>query len=163
VILLKDIPLVGQRGEVKEIKDGYFRNYLMPRHLAEIATPKKVREMEALRIKRAGEREELKNSAQKWLEKLSDKVLVFEAEANEKGHLFNGISAREIAARLKEKSGGEIKPGWIKLEAPIKELGRHKVEIKTPHGEGVLEISVNKKAAGVLNEKTSGPKRTSLD
>src|SRR3989344_5741161 len=103
VILLKDIPLVGQRGEVKEIKDGYFRNYLMPRHLAEIATSKKVKEMETLRMKRAGEREELKKSAQEWLENLSEQGLVFEAEANEKGRLFNSISARENAARPKEK------------------------------------------------------------
>lgn len=141
VILLKDIPKLGQKGSVKEVKDGYFRNFLLPGGLAQLATPKKIKELEEKIKSREKEREEVKKEALHKLREAAKRGLVFEAEANEKGHLFKGISAKEIALSL------QIPVDWVLLEKPIKELGEYSFEVKVPpsadaHDRHTLKLAV---------------------
>lgn len=146
VILLKDVPNSGKREEIKEVKDGYFRNYLAPRGLAERATPRKTKELEARRLKREKQKEELLNQALKELQNMRGEKLVFELPATEEGHLYEGISAGDIQKELSHLGSGAIQTEWISLESPLKRVGEYEVEIKTPAGEKeVLRIEIRRK------------------
>lgn len=146
VILLKDVPQLGQKGTIKEVKDGYFRNFLMPEGLAELATHRKIKELEETRKVREKELEEIKAQAVQELKKIGEGGLVLEAGANEKGHLFKGIRREEIAAKL------QIPTQWVLLEKPIKELGEYVLEIKAPpsddvHDRRTLKLTVKAAAS----------------
>ena len=141
VILLKDVLHVGQKGEIKEVKDGYLRNFLLPQKLAEIATPEKIRAMLNKKLEAGAENEKIIKKAREEMAKLPELKLIFKAAVNEKGHLFDGIGVEEIEAKLKELSLIYIKRGWIELEKPIKEVGDYSLKVKPPFGEP-LEIKI---------------------
>lgn len=150
VILLKDVLHIGQRGEIKDVKDGYLRNFLLPQKLAEIATPGKINSLERLVGKRRAEKEEMTTKAKTELAKVPETKLIFKVAVNEKGHLFEGIGLTEIEAKLQEAGFKNIKKEWIELEKPIKEVGEYRVKIMTPFGietELALVITEIKKKA----------------
>jgi large subunit ribosomal protein L9 len=122
VILLKDIPKVGQRNTIKEVKDGFALNMLIPRGLARQTTPDAVQQMERAQIR---EGEANTASAAELVAKISKLGQIeIKVKANEKGHLFAGVGKTEIAKEL------GVSEENIILEHPIKEVGEHEVEIK---------------------------------
>lgn len=146
VVLRKDTPNLGERDEIKEVKGGYFRNYLMPQRLAEPATPQKIKELEAKRVRREKGREEFLTKAAEELRKTGEQKLVFELPVTEEGHLYEGISASDIQKELHHLGMETIQKEWIQLENPIKRIGEYEVEIKTPEGErGMLKIEIREK------------------
>ena len=140
VILLKDHRHLGQRGEEVDVKDGYARNYLLPRGLvleANDANRKYFQDMrakiEALHIR---EREE----AQAVADELQDVRLEVTKKAGETGTLFGSVTATEIGDEL-EKQDIEVDRRRIDLEGGIKTIGDHKVRILL-HSEVTVEITV---------------------
>jgi len=129
VILLQDIPKIGRKYEVKDVADGYARNFLIPREMALYATPQEVKRIEAMKTKYEKERKEKEEMLQESLTQLEGKVLTIKAKANEKGHLFAGIGKEEISAFLKEEIKTYIPAEYIKLPRPIKEIGEYKITI----------------------------------
>lgn len=130
VILLKDVAKIGRRGEVKEVPQGHAQNFLIPRKLAVPATPDALRKLTVEMKKKeinVGRHDE---SFEKILEALSGTPFQLSAEANEQGHLFKGIHARDIAKALGEK-GMNVAESEIHLETPIKSLGEAKVLMKS--------------------------------
>ncbi len=130
VILTQDVPGVGKKWEIKEEKGGYTRNYLLARDLAILATPKTLKDAKLKQGQEAQKRALHEDLLGKSLESLKDSVIVIERKANEKGHLFDGVDAKEIAGLLGEKLKGEISPDYIQLEKPIKEIGKHEITIQ---------------------------------
>lgn len=129
IILLQDISKVGKKYEVKNVKDGYGRNFLLPRKLAELATPGNLKNLEARKI---AEEEKKKRTEQKLLqtyEQLKDKEIIVSARANEEGELYGSVGVAEIAEELK-KQGFEIPEEHIKLEEKIKKTGEYEVPIQ---------------------------------
>ncbi len=146
VILLKDVINLGQKGDLKEVKDGYVRNFLLPRKLAELATKANIRTLEAEQSKREILKSEISSRTQDDLEKLAREKIIFKMPANEKRHLFDSISISEIEAKLQELGIKNIKKEWIKLASPIKEVGESEFEIKPPTGEAAsFKITVTEK------------------
>ena len=137
VILLRDVAEVGQKGDVKDLKSGFARNFLLPRNLAEPATPEKIKALQAFRAQREKERTEHKSGAERELEKISGSEMIFEAKASKTGRLFRGIGAKEISQKLHELGFKTIKPEWILPGNSLKEAGEHQIEIKPPSGKGV--------------------------
>ncbi|OGF52255.1 50S ribosomal protein L9 [Candidatus Giovannonibacteria bacterium RIFCSPLOWO2_02_FULL_43_11b] len=133
-ILEKDISGLGKRGDIKEVKEGYFRNFLMPNKLATVATKDGIKELER--------KDKLKKTSSKLtqekisleLDKLAGQIIAFDGKINEKGNLYKAISAKDIAKKLVESGFGEIKVEWIMIEKPIKVAGKSELEIRTPHG-----------------------------
>ncbi len=124
IILLQDIKNLGQAGDIKEVADGYARNFLIPQKLAETATKeavekatRKKQETEELKNKKT---EELKNLAKK----LEGKEIVIKAKEKD-GKLFGSIGRKEIAENL----GNEINEDMIELKENIKEIGVKKINI----------------------------------
>lgn len=133
VILLKDIEKLGKKYDVKEVADGYARNFLIRRGLAKPATEKLIKwaeEQRKLAIKRA--QEQLKE-VQKLASKLDGQEVEFVVKVGKQGKLFESINQIKIAKKLKEM-GFDIKKTQVELEKPIKELGEFPVKINLDQG-----------------------------
>jgi large subunit ribosomal protein L9 len=127
VIFLQDVPQVAQAGQVKEVADGYARNYLIPRKLAVLAQLQAVSQMET-RAKRVEGRliAEIKELASQ----LEGKEVSLKAKAGAKDKLYGSITSADIAAELKNATGLEIDKRKIELEEPIRQLGSYEVTVK---------------------------------
>ena len=132
VILLQNIKGLGKRHDVKEVKDGYARNFLIPQKLAEFATAAALKKVADLKLKEKTEREGMVAELKAEAEKIKDKKIVFKVKTGEKGEVFGSVSALDIKGEL-EKSG--IRHGVAVAPKPIKTLGETKVEINL--GEGI--------------------------
>ncbi len=134
VILLKDVENLGARGEVVSAADGYVRNYLLPRKLAEAATPGRIAEVrrrqesEAQRAQREIER------AGETTEVLGKTVLTISAKAGEDGKLFGSVTAADIAQEIFQAREIRIDKKKVRLPEPIKETGDYAVEVEVQPG-----------------------------
>lgn len=138
VILLQDIVGLGKKYDVKNVSDGYARNFLFPRKLAKLATPKAIKAVESEKKRLEEERKVQEDILQKNLEDLKDLKVVWDGKNNEKGHLFAGIHSQDISKILKEQSHLDIPAELIQLEKPIKKTGQHKIKVKDK--EFILEV-----------------------
>lgn len=129
VIITENIEKLGRKGDVKDVKPGYARNYLFPNNYAMAYTPGNVK-VWAQRFK-AIEKEEdkLREIARGLSAKLDGTAVAFEVKAGEEGKLFGSVTSQMIADALEEK-GHTISRKDIALDAPIKELGVHEVQVK---------------------------------
>ncbi len=130
VILTQDVPGTGKKWDVKEIKGGYARNYLLPANLAVLATPKAVKDAELKKAQEIQKKAIQENLLEESLDGLKDFTLVIERKTNEKGHLYDAVDVREIAELLTEKLKSEIALECIKLEKPIKEIGKYEIAVQ---------------------------------
>ena len=133
VILLKNVDKLGRAGEVKEVAEGYGRNFLIPRGLARLATVGAVSETEtrarAAVEKAAHEEKRLKKLAKE----LSGVEIKIAAKVGEGGKLYGSVGVEEIAIVLKRK-GFVIDKDQIKLDKPIKDVGGHEIVVKLEEG-----------------------------
>lgn len=133
VILLKNIKGLGNGGEIKDVADGYARNFLMPQGLAEPATPEKSQKLKVEKIKQEKEVEASLFATEKLAEKLQGQIVEIPGKVNESGTLYAAITPAKIAGKLKEL-GFEVAKDQIILPEPIKELGEHLVTLNLEHG-----------------------------
>lgn len=141
VLLLKNVPGVGNAGEVKKVADGYARNYLLPNKLAVPATEGAVKQAET--IKEAVARREAKTlaEAQELAKILGQTTVTFYAKAGEGDRLFGSITSADIAEKLATEKHINVDKRKIELPNPIKALGERKVAIKV-HPEVTAEVTV---------------------
>jgi large subunit ribosomal protein L9 len=141
VILLKDVSKLGGRYEVKEVSSGYASNFLIPKGLVKVATSGEMKRMEKLKEDGKQKREEEKNVLKEQLKKLEAEKVELLYPANDKGHLFKGVQKEDIVEALGKK-GVNIKPDYIELEKPIKEIGDYDIKIKVPDLKSKVGIAV---------------------
>jgi large subunit ribosomal protein L9 len=128
VILLSDVDHVGLRGDVVSVARGYARNYLLPRRLAEEATPARVAEMQKRDAQRARHEAKTADEAREIAETLSKTVLRFEVKAGPTGSLFGSVTPTDIADELWNEK--KVRVDRRKIESdPIKRIGRYEVPI----------------------------------
>jgi large subunit ribosomal protein L9 len=133
-------------GDVKEVADGYARNFLFRKEIAKLATDEEVKNLEGKIAKLKKEEEGKVKEAEKLGEKLAKKKIVLTEEVNEEGHLYGSVGNKEIAAKM-EEAGFEIESGQIEIEEPIKTLGDHEILVKVGHGvEQKITITVERAA-----------------
>lgn len=144
VIFLQDVPGVGKKYDVKEVNDGYAMNFLLPKKLAEKATPKTVAELEKRRKNLAIEREVQEDLLMKNLEEIKGKVVVLENRADEKGHLFSGIHKKEIVEAMKKQHHADIGEEFIVLEKPIKQIGEFEIPIEIKGRRSSFKLVIEK-------------------
>jgi large subunit ribosomal protein L9 len=133
VILREDIEHVGRAGEIVTVKDGYARNFLIPRGLAVAATTGNQRQVAAERERRAARHAADRTSAEGLAQQLGDVSLTFTMKAGEGEKLFGSITAADIAAKLIEL-GHEIDKRRVELAEPIKLVGIYKVPVRLDAG-----------------------------
>ena len=132
IIIKEDIENLGNMGDIVNVKDGYARNYLIPKNLAVEANPRNIKEFEHYRRIIQEKANTIKNSAQILADKLSSKPIFIKAKAGEKDKLFGSVTNIDIENALKVE-GFEIDRKKILLEEPIKRLGEYTVSVKLHH------------------------------
>lgn len=142
VILLKDVPKIGRKYDVKNVADGYAVNMLLPRGLAKVATTEAVRQIELLKAQDLTEKKIQEELLLKSLALVKDIRVVITEKANEKGHLFAGVTKERLSTEVEKASRIKLDPESIKINKPIKEVGKHViiVEIQGKKSEFALEI-----------------------
>ncbi len=129
VILLSDVDKIGLRGEVVSVARGYARNYLLPRKLAEVATPGRVAQIERRDAQKATQEARTFEQGQKIAEVLSKTVLRFEVKAGPTGVLFGSVTPTDIADEIWRTRKVRVDRRKIGLDEPIKKIGRFEVPI----------------------------------
>ena len=129
VILLKDIETLGSAGEVVEVKNGYGRNFLIPRSEALVATAANMAQFESRRKQQETLAERDRRAAEALAKKLEAESITAQVKVGEEDRLFGSVTAQNIAELLDEK-GYEIDRRTIHLEDPIRELGVYNVEVR---------------------------------
>jgi large subunit ribosomal protein L9 len=129
IILLKDVEKVGYRGDVVSVADGYARNFLLPRRLAERATPAKVAEVRRRDELRARQEARTAEQAREIASLLAKTVLRFEVNAGPTGALFGSVTPGDVADEIWRVRKIRVDRRKIALEEPIKRIGRYEVPI----------------------------------
>jgi large subunit ribosomal protein L9 len=139
VILLERVANLGQMGEVVRVKDGFARNFLLPRGKALRATQDNRKRFETMKVELEARNLELKSEAEKVGSKLDGQSFTVLRQAAEGGQLYGSVSPRDIAALASDK-GFALSRSQIALNTPIKMIGLHKVPV-TLHPE--VEVTIN--------------------
>ena len=130
VILKRDVKGTGKAGDVVKVSDGYARNMLLPKGLAEEATKNNVHTLEKAREKREEEEKKAKAAAEKQAEEMKNMKVEIITKAGEGGKLFGSITTKDIADALQEQHGINIDKRKIVLDQPIKEIGVKRIKVK---------------------------------
>lgn len=146
VIFLQDVRGQGKKGELKEVSEGYARNFLLPRKLATEATRDNLNTYQLKeKAKRAQEIRE-RQAAEENAAKLKDVVVTIRAKAGSNGRLFGSVTSQEIADALNEQHGIAIEKNRIVQADPIKSFGSYEVKCKFGFGiDGTLNLLVIEK------------------
>ena len=142
LILTHDVTNLGAVGDVVEVKDGYARNYLLPRKLATPWTKGAQRQLDQMteaRRKRSIESLEQAQEARAWL---TENVVTVSATAGANGRLFGAVSTADLAEAVKDAGGPAIDRRKIEVIPPIKSTGRHSATVRL-HADVVAPIEVN--------------------
>jgi large subunit ribosomal protein L9 len=130
VIFTKDQPGGGKKGELKEVSDGYAKNFLIAKGFAQFATPE-------IQAKIAKEQKEATVKQQKEIARaaalksdVEKKVFIVQVKVGNKGQVFSGVHEKDIAEAINKKMGMELDKHQVDLAKPIKEIGEHKVKVK---------------------------------
>ena len=130
VILTQDVPTLGKVGDVKEVADGYGRNYLIPKGLAILASYGAVKNIDDLRRAQAKKMQRQINAAEDLANSLGQLNLVFKRRAGEDGRLYGSVTNADIAEAIQAQTGQEIDRRRIEMDEPIRSLGEHQVDIR---------------------------------
>jgi large subunit ribosomal protein L9 len=146
VILLERVGKLGQMGDVVRVKDGFARNFLLPRGKALRATADNKTRFEEMRAELQARNLERKGGAEKVAATLDGKTIVVIRQASEAGQLFGSVSPRDIAGML-NADGAEVNRSQVVLNAPIKTIGQYKVPLALhPEVETVITVIVARSA-----------------
>lgn len=146
IILLKDIPKLGKKYDVKDVADGYARNFLLPKGLAKLATGAAIKGLEQEKAKEEALAEEDLKKNEEVAAALEGQEIEMAVKMSEEGKLYAALTPQKIAKILGER-GFNIKKNQIKIDSPIKELGEYDAIIEFPHGlEAKVKIIVTEEA-----------------
>ncbi len=134
VILLEQVEGIGKKGEMKEVKDGFGRNFLIPRHLAMPATQGNVKSLQERAKKLIDQKERVLKTAEATKQKLEGASLTIKHRAGQDGKLFGSVTSKELAEAVKRELGLQLDRKSIRLDEPIKMTGTYTVEIHLDKG-----------------------------
>ncbi len=144
VLLQQDVKGQGKKGELKEVSDGYARNYLLPRKLAVEATADNLNAYKLQEKAKAAHIEREKATAKDIASRLKDMCVQVKAKAGSNGKLFGAVTSKEIAEALNEQYGVELEKSRILPAEPIKTCGVYEVKVKLGHEiSGMLKVQVS--------------------
>lgn len=171
VILIKDIPKIGKKYDIKDVADGYARNFLLPNKLAEEATLNRISKIHGMKAGQEKENQEKLESYKRQVKQMAEFKLEFTLKTDGKS-VFGAINQKDVTEKLKEK-GIIIEPEQIKIDKHLKEIGEHIVKIKfSPEIEADLKVilkseenratpTLAKSKVGVPTSKNVGRKKIS--
>jgi len=128
VIFIKNVNDFGKVGEIKEVKDGFARNFLIPQGLAKLASEKAINEIASLQARKQSMKAKQAKKYQEIAKKINNLKLIIKAKADKGKKLFGSVNAVKIAEELKQRHY-DIDSKFIKLEEPIKNLGYYDINL----------------------------------
>jgi large subunit ribosomal protein L9 len=140
IILLDDVPKLGRRGEVRDVADGYARNYLLPHRLALTATPGNLKNLDSIKARQEQRAVRQRTQAEQMAMAIEALSFAQTRQASDEGRLFGSVGRADIAAFLAQ-NGIEVEKRRIGLDEPIKALGEFTVPIRL-HGEVTAALKV---------------------
>jgi large subunit ribosomal protein L9 len=142
LILTKDVPDLGTKGDVVNVSDGYGRNYLVPKAYAVKATEGALRQAEAMRT--AHEETVLREraDADALAQSLTGSRVVVAARASDEGKLFGSIGSANVAAAITKFTGIEVDSSIVMMDAPVKEIGLHEILLR-PHSDVEFAVTLD--------------------
>ncbi|WP_087973895.1 50S ribosomal protein L9 [Oceanobacillus rekensis] len=144
VIFLKDVKGKAKKGEVKNVPDGYARNYLLKNKLAEEATAGSLKALEAQNRKSNQMEQQEKEDAMNLKDTLAELTIEIKAKSGENGRLFGSITSKQIAEALNKQHGYKVDKRKIELEQPIRALGYTTLPVKLhPEVSGSVKVHVS--------------------
>lgn len=145
VILLQDIENLGKKDDIKEVADGYARNFLIPNKLVKLATKSVLEELEKRRELEVKKAEEEFKRIQEIVSKIDGQEVEISVELKKIGEIYGSITPFKISQALKKK-GFDVKKTQVNLKEPIKKLGEYPVVINLDHGlEAEIKVIVSEK------------------
>lgn len=146
VIFLQDVKGKGNKGDVKNVSDGYARNYLLKNKIAEEATPGNLKALEAQKRKSEQLEQKEKEEAMDLKDTLADLTVEIKAKSGDAGRLFGSITSKQIAETLQKEYGYKIDKRKIELGEPIRALGYTTIPVKLhPEVSGSIKVHVGEK------------------
>jgi large subunit ribosomal protein L9 len=143
VVFLEDVPGTARIGDIKEVKPGFARNYLLPRKLAAPATPSLVKSAEQRAVREARLQEARDNEARTVADKLDGTPYEIRVKAGSTGKLFGSVGTADIATRVAETIGAAFERQNVQLQEPIKELGDYPIVVRlTRNVTATVNVSV---------------------
>jgi large subunit ribosomal protein L9 len=142
VVLTKEVPRLGTPGDVKEVADGYARNYLFPRGLAVQATAQALTQAEQLRKVESQRKAKQETELQTLASRLVDVSIAVKAKVGEEGTLYGSVTNTDVAAELEAVLGVEVDKRRVELEEPLKKLGQFQIPVRVGPNK-VVHITVN--------------------
>ena len=141
IILLKDVPALGQRGDIKDVRPGYARNFLLARGLAKPATESALKETEVLRNERETKHTASDVEFEKALAAFAGRTVTIEAKATAKGNLYRAISKKQILEALKTVGISEIGESDL-ADEPVKKIGPHEIRVSRAERSGTFTLTI---------------------
>lgn len=141
IILMDDVPTLGRRGEVRDVSDGYARNFLLPQKLALHATPANLKNLEQIKARQDSRAAKLKADAQGQAQAIEALHFSQRRQASDEGRLFGSVGRADLAAFLAQH-GIEIERRRIGLDEPIKSLGEFTVPVRL-HADVTAQLKVS--------------------
>jgi len=146
VIFLADVKGSGKKGEIKEVADGFARNFLFKGNLAKPATPGAVDEQKAMAARKLKEAEIGLRNFQKEASRLDGQEVQVVEKATSDGKLYAAVTGAKLAEVIKKQLGTDVDPKHIVTPQPIKQLGEHTFVVNFPHGlEAEMSVIVSEK------------------
>ena len=130
VIFIEEVASVAKAGDIKDVAEGYARNYLIPRKLAMLATPRAVAEAKAVLERKAAERVQTEDELKQLAADLEGKEFTVTAKTGGKDKLYGSITGGDIVAEIKRASGLDVDRRKVDMESPIRQVGSYEVAIK---------------------------------
>jgi len=154
VILLKDVKDFGKKGEIKNVSDGYARNFLFPQKSAKVVTESLIKEIEKEKELEAQKAEKELATTQELVKKVDGQEIEIAAKVDEEGKLYGSINETKISETLKILKFN-VNKKQIKIPQPIKEVGEHPVTLLFDHGlEAEIKIIVVEEKPAKEDKKT---------
>ena len=147
VVFLMDVASKGKRGEIRDVADGYARNFLIPRGLALPATPSAIKATQTLSKEREDRQAREKEMINEVSQRIEGTELLFKAKAGAKGRLHGSITSTAIASRLSEIADFEIDRKKVILDQPLHELGTHEIKVNLgPESEIKIKVVIEEES-----------------
>ncbi len=145
VILLKDIPKVGRKYDIKEVAEGYAINMLLPRGVVQVATAEAIKKVEMMRSQDMTEKKIQNDLLLKNLEVIKTLTLTLKEKANDKGHLFAGITKETLAEEIFKAARLKVDAESIKIDKPLKTVGEHMITLEVMDKKAEFKVVVEAK------------------
>ena len=143
IILLQDEKKLGKKGDIVEVSEGYARNYILPKKIGAEASAKNMNDLKLKKANDAKVAQEQLDAAKALAADLEDRIVTIRIKAGEGGKVFGSVSAKEIAAAVKEQCGIEIDKKKLQLADNLRNFGSYEVGIKLhPQVSGKLTVKV---------------------